>query len=91
MAGVNTEMAKALADMTLDSTVAINMSIEERADYEHNPRLARSEDRDAFRTHASVAAPVFAGEVHARTLLSTLINADGEGTAHVNFQTSAEE
>eukprot|EP00975_Prorocentrum_lima_P055809 11700429-Prorocentrum_lima.AAC.1 len=67
------------------------MSIQERADYEHHPRPTESEDREAFRTHASVAAPIFPGEVHARTLLSTLINADGEGKAHVNFQTSAEE
>eukprot|EP00975_Prorocentrum_lima_P035882 7544215-Prorocentrum_lima.AAC.1 len=55
------------------------MSIEERARYEHNPLLAGHEDKDAIRTPANVAAPVFAGEVHARTLLSTLTNADGEG------------
>eukprot|EP00975_Prorocentrum_lima_P044372 9301396-Prorocentrum_lima.AAC.1 len=75
-------MAKALADMTLDSAVAINMTVQERAEYEHHPRSAETEDSEAFRTHANVAAPILPGEVHARTLLSTLINADGEGKAH---------
>eukprot|EP00975_Prorocentrum_lima_P051686 10824135-Prorocentrum_lima.AAC.1 len=67
------------------------MSMKERADYEHHPRPTEPEDAPVFRTHANVAAPIFPGEVHARTLLSTLTNADGEGRSQINFQTSAEE
>eukprot|EP00975_Prorocentrum_lima_P061496 12880219-Prorocentrum_lima.AAC.1 len=74
-------MAKGLADMTLDPETAVRMSKEERAAYEHHPRPAEPEDELIVRTHANVAAPIFQGEVHARILLSTLINADGEGKA----------
>eukprot|EP00975_Prorocentrum_lima_P017332 3663933-Prorocentrum_lima.AAC.1 len=64
-------MAKALADMTLDPMIAINMSKEERAMYVNIPPNVDPDEEAASRTHANVAAPVFPGEVHARTLLST--------------------
>eukprot|EP00975_Prorocentrum_lima_P026977 5673594-Prorocentrum_lima.AAC.1 len=55
----------------------------------HVPKQRDLVEESTYQTHTSVSAPIFLGEVNARTLLSNVLNAD-QGSAQVNFQMSAE-